>query len=79
MVKYDVDAFVFTGKINMLRALLHNETVTISSFAKIPKSTPTSFPLLLATKPFLIWYLPTVQDAVPAKSNMLDWLSDHFR
>jgi len=79
MVKYDVDAFVFTGKINMLRALLHQEIVTISSFAKIPKSTHASFPLLLATKPFLIWYLPTAEVAVQAKNVLLDWLCNHFR
>lgn len=79
MVKYDVDAFVFTGKINILKALLHKEMVTISSYAKIPKSTAASYPLLLATKPYLIWYLPTAEDAVEAKSNIGDWLSDHFR
>jgi len=79
MVQYDIDALVMSGKTSMLREVLVNCPVSMDNFSKLPKRSSNQFHLLLATKPFIIWYKASLTEVTEVKNWILEWISDHFK
>ncbi len=78
MVKYDIDALVVSGKTSILQSMLVDCPVSMDNFSKLPKRSATQFPLLLATKPYIIWYKASYTEVTDVKNSILEWISDHF-